>query len=74
MLETLNQLATLRMIIYIINVICKAITAQVDTRSAPAIGLYFMVALRAFFVGHLDTDLTICPFKNFLNAGSNTSP
>ena len=49
MLETLNQLATLRMIIYIINVIHKAIAAQVDTSSAPAIGLYFMVTSRAFF-------------------------
>ena len=48
MLETLNQLTILRMIIYIINVIHKAIRAQVDTRSAPAIGLYFAVAFRAF--------------------------
>ena len=73
MLETLNQLATLRMIIYyIINVICKAIMAQVDTRNAPAIG---MVVSRAFGGGgYLDSDLTIHPFKNFQNAGSNTNP
>ena len=65
MLETLNQLATLRIIIYTINVICKATTAQVDTRSAAAIGSYFVVATRAFLGKYMDTDLTIHPFKNF---------
>ena len=49
--NSLNQLATLKYHLTLLNVIVKAMTAQIDTWSALTIGPDFTGAAAAFFLG-----------------------
>ena len=61
-------------IISIMNMLCKAMAAEVHSWGAPAICAYLSFAIIAFFGGYLDIEVMTFVPTNFLNGGRESKP